>query len=63
MKSKTTTRKYGKKLIISSKELSEYSIGRNGMFVIENENFEKISNPVKPDRFVNVAGNISMKMN
>lgn len=50
------TRNYGKKLMITRKELIEYANGKNEMTVIEFENFEKFIKPVKPDRFVTVAG-------
>lgn len=50
------SRKYGNKLMISGSELKDYSKGRNEMFVIEFENFEKFNSPVKPNRFVTVAG-------
>lgn len=56
LKPKSIYNKYGKSLIISRKELEEYSKGRKDMFVIEFENFEKFSKPVKPKRFVTVAG-------
>jgi len=42
--------------MISGNELKDYSKGRNEMFVIEFENFEKFNSPVKPNRFVTVAG-------
>lgn len=49
-------RKYGKNLIISKGELYEYANGKEKMNVIEFENFERFNKPVKPDRFVTVAG-------
>lgn len=56
MKSNSISRKYGQKLMITNDELKEYSKGRNQMFVIEFGNFEKFNRPVKPTRFVTVAG-------
>lgn len=56
MKTKLISKKYGKKLMITKDELEDYSSGRKNMFVIEFENFEKFKNPVKPYRFVTVAG-------
>ena len=56
MKTSSISRKYGKKLMITREELKEYSKGRNEMFVIEFENFQKFNKPVKPKRFVTVAG-------
>lgn len=49
-------KKYGNKLMITSKELKEYAQNRPFMNVIEFENFEKFNTPIKPDRFVTVAG-------
>lgn len=49
-------RKYGKKLMISKEEFQEYAKGKTEMNVIEFENFEKFKKPVKPSRFVTVAG-------
>lgn len=56
MKLNSITKKYGKKLIISQKELVKYAKYKNEMVVIEFENFEKFKKPVKPERFVTVAG-------
>lgn len=56
IKTNSITRKYGKKLMISNEELKEYSKGRDEMFVIEFENFEKFNKPIKPKRFVTVGG-------
>lgn len=57
IKTNSVIRKYGKKLMLNSKEFKEYSKGRNEMFVIEFENFEKFKKPVKPKGyFVTVAG-------
>lgn len=56
MKPSSISRKYGKNLMINSDELTEYSKNRSEMFVIEFEKFEKFNKPVKPDRFVTVAG-------
>jgi hypothetical protein len=52
----TLFRKYGNQLMITKEELQEYAKGRTEMSVIEFENFEKFKNPVKPSRFVTVAG-------
>ncbi|QHN06656.1 DUF365 domain-containing protein [Methanothermobacter sp. THM-1] len=49
-------KKYGDRLIVTEEEFREYSKGRREMNVIEFENFEKFKNPVKPKRFVTVAG-------
>lgn len=49
-------KKYGDRLIVTEEEFREYSKGRKEMNVIEFENFEKFKNPVKPKRFVTVAG-------
>lgn len=48
--------KYGDKLIITKKELEEYAKGKSEMNVIEFENFEKFTKPIKPKKFVTVAG-------
>ncbi len=48
--------KYGDQLIITKEELQEYAKGKSEMNVIEFENFEKFKNPIKPSRFVTVAG-------
>lgn len=48
--------KYGDKLIITKEALREYAKGRSEMNVIEFENFEMFIEPVKPKRFVTVAG-------
>ena len=43
--------------MITGKELKEYSKDRKDMFVIEFENFQKFSKPVKPKGyFVTIAG-------
>ena len=57
-KQKTSSiyRKYSNKLIITKDELREYAKGKSEMNVIEFENFEKFTKPVKPKRFVTVAG-------
>lgn len=55
-KTSTIAGKYGKKLMITKKELQEYAKSRVEMNVIEFENFEKFKTPVKPKRFVTVAG-------
>ena len=48
--------KYGDRLMLREDEFREYAKGRSHMTVIEFENFEKFKNPVKPKRFVTVAG-------
>ncbi len=55
-KTSSISRKYGNKLIITKEELQEYAKGKSEMNVIEFENFEKFTKPVKPKRFVTVAG-------
>lgn len=55
-KTSSITRKYAKKLIVSKEEFLEYAKGRSEMNVIEFENFEKFNKPVKPKKFVTVAG-------
>lgn len=55
-KTNTIASKYGKKLMITKEELQEYAKGKSEMNVIEFENFEKFKNPIKPTRFVTVAG-------
>lgn len=47
---------YGNDLMITKEEFQEYSKGYPEMNIIEFENFEKFKNPVKPSRFVTVAG-------
>lgn len=59
----TISSKYGNKLMISGNELKEYSKGRNEMFVIEFENFEKFNNPVNLIDLLLLLVNIFMKMN
>lgn len=56
MKTSSISRKYGEKLMITAGELREYADRKNEMFVIEFENFQKFNNPVKPKRFITVAG-------
>ncbi|EKF86841.1 DUF365 domain-containing protein [Methanobacterium formicicum] len=56
MKPTNILRNYGTNLMLNQDELREYSKGRSEMSVIEFENFEKFSKPVKPDHFVTVAG-------
>lgn len=56
MNPNSISRKYSQKLMITSDELKEYSKGRNEMFVIEFENFEKFTKPIKPKKFITVAG-------
>lgn len=48
--------KFGKNLMITNEELMGYAKSRTEMTIIEFENFEKFKNPVKPKRFVTVAG-------
>lgn len=55
-KTNSIMRKYGKKLMINKKELTEYAKGKIEMNVIEFENFQRFLKPVKPSRFVSVAG-------
>jgi len=57
-KQKTSSifRKYGEKLMITKSELNEYAKGKTEMNIIEFENFKKFNKPVKPSRFVTVAG-------
>ena len=55
-KTSNISRKYGTRLMITKEELQEYAKGKLEMNVIEFENFEKFKNPVKPSRFVTVAG-------
>lgn len=55
-KSSSITRKYGKKLMVTKEEFQEYTKGKPEMNVVEFENFEKFKKPVKPSRFVTVAG-------
>ena len=49
-------RKYGNKLFITKEEFNEYSKNKDQMNVIVFENFEKFNSPIKPKRFVTVAG-------
>jgi len=56
LKPYTILRKYGQKLIISPKELKEYSKDRTLMTIIEFEKFQKFQKPVKPERFVSISG-------
>lgn len=56
IETKSIMGKYGKNLMINKEELKDYSKGRIKMFVIEFEKFEKFNKPVKPSRFVSVAG-------
>lgn len=48
--------KYKNKMILSQDELSNYAKRRVEMNVIEFENFEKFTKPVKPKRFVGIGG-------
>lgn len=56
IKTNLVTRHYGKDLILDLEEFKEYSKGRDQMFVIEFENFQKFKKPVKPSKFVTVSG-------
>lgn len=56
MKTNKILKKYQSKLMITSEEFEVYSEHKDMMNVIEFENFEKFETPVKPDRFVTVAG-------
>jgi hypothetical protein len=53
--SKTIAQKYGKKLVLSTKEFNEYSKGKKKMNIIEFENFEKFKKPVKPTSFMKLG--------
>ena len=48
--------KYGKKLMLTKDELQKYANGKTEMNVIEFDKFEKFKKPVKPSRYVTVAG-------
>lgn len=56
IKTSSVMKQYGKKLMISNEEFQDYSKGKSEMFVIEFDNFEKFNKPVKPSRFVTIAG-------
>lgn len=56
IKANSVIRQYGNKLMVTNEEYKEYSKGRDQMFVIEFENFQKFKNPVKPSRFVSISG-------
>lgn len=56
MKKNEIIMKYKNNLMITSDELKEYVQGKQLVNVIEFENFKKFINPVKPKRFVTVAG-------
>lgn len=56
VKTNSISAKYGNKLMLTNKEFKEYSKGRNQMFVIEFDNFEKFNESIKPKRFVTVSG-------
>lgn len=56
MKTSQILRKYGNRLFITKEEFNEYSKNKDQMNVIVFKNFEKFDNPVKPERFVTVAG-------
>lgn len=56
IKTSSVTKKYGKRLLLSAEEFTEYSKGRKEMFVIEFNNFERFKNPVVPERFVSISG-------
>ena len=47
---------YGHNLMINEEELYEYAKNRSEMAVIEFVNFERFKTPVKPKRFITVAG-------
>lgn len=55
-KTNSIIRKYGKKLMVTKEEFSEYSKFNKEMNIIEFENFEKFDKPVKPKRFITVGG-------
>jgi len=56
MKVNDIKKRYKDSLMITNEELDEYAEDRKEMKVIEFENFEKFAKPVKPSRFVTVAG-------
>jgi hypothetical protein len=56
MKPELILKKYKNKLIVTETEFKEYSKNRKEMTIIEFENFKKFKNPVKPKRFITVAG-------
>jgi len=56
MKTSQILRKYGSKMFITREEFKQYAGKKDQMNVIVFENFEKFSKPVKPERFVTVAG-------
>lgn len=56
MKPITISRKYEDQMMLTSKELKEYSKNKSEMNVIIFENFEKFQKPVVPKRFVSVGG-------
>ncbi len=57
VKKNSILRKYGENLMITKQEFEHYSKGRDEMFVIEFNNFEKFQNPVQPKGYyVTVAG-------
>lgn len=55
-KTNSIMRMYGKELMVTNEEFKEYSRGKVEMNIIEFENFEKFKKPVKPSKFVTVAG-------
>lgn len=48
--------KYNLNLILSEKELKDYTKGYSMINVIEFENFEKFKKPILPKRFVSLSG-------
>lgn len=56
MKTRQIMRKYKNKIMVTSEEFKEYSKDNDLMCIIEFENFEKFQKPIKPKRFVTVAG-------
>ncbi len=49
-------RKYKSKLMVTKEELKEYAKHHKEMSFIEFKNLEKFKNPIKPEKFVTVAG-------
>lgn len=56
VKTNSILEKFGNKLIVSPDEFKDYAQNRNLMTIIEFENFEKFSKPIKPPRFVAIGG-------
>ncbi len=56
VKTRSITKLYGNNLMINKKELQEYVQNRSEMAVIKFSNFERFKTPIKPKRFITVAG-------